>query len=150
MAKQRFHSQGCPIRAGFARVGISSLTLVLVHFLVTQYAYAGGPKYIAGVSYFDPGTMGTPLTWSQGQITYYTDQGNLSPILPGTSADAFVADAFSQWTSVSTAAVSSTRAGQLAEDVSGANVYVNPDGTVTLPADILPSAANTPVGIVGG
>lgn len=148
MTKQVLHSQGCPIRTGFARAGICSLTLVLALLLVTRYAHAGGPKYIAGVSYFDHETIGTPLTWSLGQITYYTDQGNLSPILPGTSADAFVADAFSQWTSISTVAVSATRAGQLAEDVSGANVYVNPDRTVTLPPDIMPTATSTPVGIV--
>lgn len=111
-------------------------------------AIAGGPKYVAGVSYFNPGTAGTPLTWAQGQVNYYTDQGDLSPILPGPNADAFVADAFSQWTTISTAAVAATRAGQLAEDVNGSNVYVNPDGTITMPADIMPSATDRPVGIV--
>lgn len=110
--------------------------------------YAGGPKYVAGVSYFNSGTAGTPLTWEQGQVNYYTDQGDLSPILPGPSADAFVADAFSQWTTISTAAVAATRAGQLAEDVNGSNVYVNPDGTITMPADIEPSATDKPVGVV--
>jgi hypothetical protein len=111
-------------------------------------AEAGGPKYIAGVSYFNPGLAGTPLTWSQGAITYYTDQGDLSPILPGPNADAFVASAFSQWTSIPIAAVVATHGGQLAENVSGANVYVNPDGTITMPADIEPSAIGTPVGVV--
>ena len=111
-------------------------------------AFAGGPKYVAGVSYFNPGTAGTPLTWAQGQVNYYTDQGDLSPILPGPSADALVADAFSQWTTISTAAVAATRAGQLAEDVNSSNVYVNADGTITLPVDILPSATSKPVGIV--
>jgi len=109
---------------------------------------AGSPKYVAGASYFDPGTMGTPLTWSQGIVSYYTDQGDLSSALPNASANAFVADAFSQWTSISTAAISAIAAGQLAEDVNGSNVYQNPDGTVTMPADILPSATGTPIGIV--
>ena len=63
---------------------------------VVPKAIAGGPKYVAGVNYFNPGTAGTPLTWAQGQVNYYTDQGDLSPILPGPNADAFVADAFSQ------------------------------------------------------
>ncbi len=90
--------------------------LVLV-ILTPRMAAAGGPKYIAGVSYFDSGTIGTPLTWAQGAIAYYTDQGDLSPILPGASADVLVADAISQWTSISTAAVTATNAGQLAEDV---------------------------------
>ena len=127
---------------------IRLLLAIATVVLLARSLHAGGPKYVAGVSYFDPGTVGTPLTWNQGAITYYTDQGNLSPILTGPSADAFVADAFSQWTSISTAAVAATRAGQLAEDVSGANVFVNPDGTISMPADILPTATGTPVGIV--
>ena len=76
--------------------------------------HAGGPRTIAGTSYFDPAVKGTPLTWSQGAISYYTDRGDLSPVLPSATADAFVADAFSRWTSISTAAVSAARAGQLA------------------------------------
>lgn len=124
------------------------LLIVLGLAIVPPQLHGGGPKYVAGVSYFDPGTAGTPLTWSQGQVTYYTDQGDLSAILPGPAADALVADAFNQWISIPTAAISASRAGQLAEDVSGANVYVNPDGTVTMPADVLPTATDTPVGIV--
>ena len=116
--------------------------------IVLPTARAGGPKYIAGVSYFNSGLAGTPLTWSQGAITYYTDQGDLSPILPGPTADAFVASALSQWTSIPIADVVATRGGQLAENVSGANVYVNPDGTITMPADIEPSATGTPLGVV--
>lgn len=127
---------------------LSFVLLLAVLETTALPAFAGGPKYVAGVSYFNSGTAGTPLTWTQGQINYYTDQGNLSPILPGTSADSFVAAAFSQWTSISTAAVAATRAGQLAEDVNGSNVYVNPDGTITMPADIEPSAVGTPVGVV--
>jgi hypothetical protein len=139
-----FDPSRCPCRA---RTRIVAVVIILV-CLILQSAFAGGPKYVAGVSYFNPGTVGTPLTWAQGTINYYTDQGNLSPILPGPSADAFVADAFSQWTSIPTAAVAAVHAGQLAEDVSGANVYRNPDGTITMSADIMPSATGTPVGIV--
>ncbi len=108
---------------------------------------AGGPRTIAGTSYFDPAVKGTPLTWSQGAVSYYTDRGNLSPVLPSATADAFVADAFSRWTSISTAAVSAVRAGQLAEDVSGANVSAA-GGIITLPVDIRPSANDFPVAIV--
>src|SRR5581483_8985181 len=106
-------------------------------------ATAGGPQLVAGASYFDPAVKGTPLIWAQGSVRYYTDQGNLSGLLPGPSADAFVANAFSLWTSIPTAAVSAVRAGQLAEDVSGAN-FTPPN----LPADILSGAVNTPVAIV--
>lgn len=92
---------------------------ILFLIALVEIARAGGPQYVAGVSYFDNGLAGKPVTWANGAITYYTDLGNLSPLLAGRNADAFVADAFSRWTSISTAAVSAARGGQLAEDVSG-------------------------------
>ena len=126
------------------------LSFALVVGLITlpSLAHAGGPKYVAGVSYFDSGTVGQPLAWAQGAVSYYTDQGNLSPILPGPTADTLVADAFSQWTSIPTAAIVATHSGQLAEDVNGSNVFVNADGSISMPVDIMPTAITTPVGIV--
>jgi hypothetical protein len=88
------------------------------------------------------------LTWAGGQISYYTDQGDLSPILPNASANTFVANAFAQWTSVPTAAVAAIASGGLAEDVNGSNVIRNADGSLTMPSDIQPTATGTPVGIV--
>jgi hypothetical protein len=126
---------------------VLALTFVTVGFFPPA-AFAGGPKYVAGTTYFNSGTAATPLTWSEGLINYYTDRGNLSPILPDASADALVADAWNQWTTIPTAAVSAIRGGQLAEDVSGANVSVNPDRSINIPADIQPGAVTTPVGIV--
>jgi len=123
---------------------LAACTVILLQL---EKAFAGGPGYVAGVSYFDSSTLGTPLTWAQGTITYYTDQGDLSPVLPGPSADTFVADAFTQWTSISTAAIATVRGGQLGEDVNGANIAGN-NGVITGPADITPAAVNTPVGIV--
>jgi hypothetical protein len=152
--KSRFHGANSPHRSKHARKVaprefINPATAVLALLLTfLQLAQAGGPRYIAGISYFNQGTAGTPLTWAQGAVNYYTDQGSLSPTVSGPQGDALVADAFSQWTSIATAAVTATRAGQLAEDVSGANVYRNPDGTLTMPADIMPTAIGTPVGIV--
>ena len=119
------------------------LAVAMIFFFVVTSA-AGGPKFVAGTTYFDPSTTGQPLIWPQGQITYYTDQGDLSPILPNASANSFVASAFSAWTSVSTAAVAANRGGQLAEDVNGTNVIVNSDGTISMPADIQPTATGTP------
>lgn len=124
------------------------LLLLSLALVLSQKAHAAGPKYVAGVSFFDPGLKGVPLTWDQGAVNYYTDQGNLSPILPQDSANAFVADAFSRWTAVSTAAVSATRAGQLDEDVSGQNVIRNPDNTITMPSDIMPTAVDKPVAVL--
>src|SRR5579864_63721 len=122
-----------------------SAAMVLLSVAICR---AGGPKRVAGKTYFDPTTTGQPLVWPQGLITYYTDQGDLSAYLSNASANALVADAFSQWTSVPTAAVAATSGGQLAEDVNGTNVYRNADGTISLPADIQPTATGTPVGIV--
>ena len=68
--------------------------ITIVLFFVSS-SRAGGPDYVAGANYFQTNAMGQPLTWSQGQIDYYTDQGDLSPILPNAAANALVADAFS-------------------------------------------------------
>jgi hypothetical protein len=125
---------------------------VLVAFafviLLADVAFAGGPEYVAGSSYFTSGTMGQPVVWSQGQIVYYTDQGDLSPILPNALANAFVGTAFNQWTSVPSAAVFVDIGGQLAEDVNGSNIAVDSSGTVTGPSDITSSATQKPLAIV--
>src|SRR5947208_9551808 len=151
-----FHSLDTSIRqrrrpARLIRFSWLFFYIFLAIFLIVlrpQTVSAGGPHYVAGVSYFDAGTKGIPLIWAQGAVSYYTDQGDLSPLLLHAGADAFVADAFSRWTSITTAAVASTLAGQLAEDVNGTNVIANGDGTFTMPADILPAAVNKPVAIV--
>ena len=130
------------------RVALAAVFIVIFTFLFTGAARAGGPEYVAGSSYFNSATMGQPIIWSQGQVNYYTDQGDLSPILPNASANALVANSFSQWTSVSIAALTANAAGELAEDVNGSNIEVNLSGVVTAPADITPDATGTPVGIV--
>lgn len=116
--------------------------------LTTVVCHAGGPKHVAGTSYFDPTVTGQALVWPQGNISYFTDQGDLSPILPNASANNFVATAFSQWTGFPTAALAAARGGQLAEDISGSNVILNADGTIAMPLDVQPSATGTPIGIV--
>lgn len=130
------------------RIALYVIVLAALLLLaLVELARAGGPEYVAGISYFNPGLAGQPVTWANGAINYYTDQGSLSSILAGTDADAFVADAFSRWTSIPTAAISVTRAGQLAEDVNGTNVALT-SGGITMPADIQPSATSKPIGIV--
>src|ERR1700737_2168938 len=119
---------------------LSTLAIVLQ---LASVARAGGPAYVAGASYFDPSTMGSPVTWAQGTISYYTDHGDLSAVLPGASADTFVANAFGMWTSIPTAAVSVTHSGQLAEDVLGSNLTIV-NGGITAPSDIAPTATTTP------
>ena len=117
-------------------------------FLFTQLAHGGGPKYVTGISYFDPSVKGNPVIWTQSPIEYSTDQGSLNPFIPQVDANAFVSDAFTQWTDVMTAAVAFNRAGSLDEDVSGSNVYANPDGTITMPVDIQPTATDKPLAFV--
>jgi hypothetical protein len=124
---------------------LAALAMVVA---VSSSAWAGGPAYVAGSSYFNSSLMGEPITWQLGQVNYYTDQGDLSPILPNAAANALVANSFSQWTSVSIAALNANAAGQLAEDVNGGNIQVDSSGIVTAPADITPEATGTPVGIV--
>ncbi len=109
-------------------------------------AGAGGPLNVAGVTFFQSGLAGTPITWAGGQVSYYTDQGDLSPILTQPDADALVADAFLRWTTISTAALSATRAGSLDEDVNATNV-TRAGGVITIPADIRPESSK-PLAIV--
>ena len=130
------------------RAFILVITVAAIILLVPQSIHAGGPEYVAGSTYFLTSDMGQPVAWPQGLVNYYTDQGDLSPILPNAAANAFVAGAFLQWTSVPIASVTATAAGQLAEDVNGSNIAVDSNGTVTAPADITPEATQTPVGIV--
>jgi len=107
---------------------------------------AGGPAFVAGSGYA-PGVEGQSLVWANASVQYFTDQGNLSPILTGTQADAFVAGAFNAWIG-SSAGLSASQGGHLAEDVNGSNIATDGFGTITAPADIVSSATSTPLGIV--
>jgi hypothetical protein len=124
------------------------LFFVLLVFGTGRLTVGGNPKYVAGASYFDPVVKGTPLTWTQGQLSHFTDQGDLSALLPHTTANTFVADSFARWTSIPTAAVSARLAGQLAEDVNGTNVSSDGVSVITMPADIQPTATDKPLAIV--
>ncbi len=108
---------------------------------------AGGPAFVAGSGY-NAGVEGQSLTWAGGSVQYFTDQGDLSPILPSAQADAFVAAAFSTWTSVPGLALTASQGGHLGEDVNGANIATDATGAITAPADITSTATNTPVAIV--
>ncbi len=107
---------------------------------------AGDPAFVAGSGYA-PGVEGQALVWANASVQYFTDQGDLSPILSGAQADAFVASAFSAWTGNS-ATLTSSQGGHLAEDVNGSNIATDGFGTITAPADITSSATGTPLGIV--
>src|ERR1700750_2413053 len=73
------------------------LRLALAGGLVLGFAmtvHGGGPKCVAGSSYFNPTTTGQAPKGPLGQIRYYTDQGDVSPILPNASANNLVAGAW--------------------------------------------------------
>lgn len=115
--------------------------------LVGHAAHAGGPRWIAGSSYFNSSAEGQAVVWSNGQVSYYTDLGALSANVSQAQANTMVATAAAVWSSVSTAAVAIQRGGSLSEDVNGTNVTTGANG-VTMPADILPTATSKPVAVV--
>jgi len=125
--------------------GLVLLALALLFAL--PLAHAGGPRWVAGSSYFNASAKGQPLVWANGQVTYFTDLGNLSAKVSQTQANAMVATAAAVWSNVSTAAVSIQRGGSLAEDVNGSNIVVGATG-VTAPADIESTATGTPVAVI--
>ncbi len=123
------------------------LTILLFGVLASPFGYAGGPRWVAGTSYFDPATTGRPIIWKNGVLNYYTDLGNLSPTVTQTQANAMVAQAAAMWSGIPTAALQINAAGSLAEDVNGTNFYNGPDGPV-IPVDVQSTATDRPLGII--
>jgi hypothetical protein len=130
-----------------AKVFLKPVLAVVLLLCLPFPARAGGPAYVAGSGY-DSGVKGHPIVWAGNNVEYFTDQGALSPILTNAQADAFVANAFSPWTSVLDSAFTASQAGHLAEDVNATNVIGYPNGTYSIPPDIQPTALTTPLGIV--
>ncbi len=52
---------GCVRSRCLRRVAICSAA-AFAYF--PQLAFAGGPKFVAGTSYFDPGVVGQPVHWA--------------------------------------------------------------------------------------
>jgi len=141
-------------KLGFSNHLLSLLTVGFLVLVSNQSAFAGGPKYVAGVSYFNPGVKGQPVIWLAGQVTYSVDRGSLGS-LSNSQAVAMVDASAAIWSAVPTAAVNLTDGGSLAEDVNGSNVIAgigsgNPGASPTFaqPSDFAPSATTTPVGVV--
>ena len=109
---------------------------------------AGGPKYIAGATYFNAAVLGVPLRWAGGQVNYYVDQGPLSSTVTNVQATAMVDAAAALWSAVPTAGVTLTDMGPLNEDVNGADIQVNSSGQILAPADITPAATNYPIAVI--
>jgi hypothetical protein len=137
-----------------------STVVIATILLLAPTAYAGGPKYVAGVSYFNPSVLGQPVHWAGGQLDYYVDQGPLNGSVTNQQATAMVDAAAALWSAVSTSGVTLTDKGALNEDVSGSNIVVSgtnftvtneqigQTGVITQPADVTPSATSYPLGII--
>ena len=126
---------------------LPTLSLFLL-LLAPSTALAGGPKYVAGASFFNPAVLGVPVHWASGQVNYYVDQGPLSSSVSNQQATAMVDAAAALWSAVPTAGVTLADMGPLNEDVNGANIQVNSSGQITAPADVTPSATNYPLAVI--
>lgn len=125
--------------------------LTLGSLFTPQMALAGGPKYVAGSSFFNPGVKGQPVRWASGRITYFVDKGSLGS-LSNTQAVAMTEAAAAIWSAVPTAAVTLTDGGTLDEDVNGGDVLAGGGAgnsiTFAQPSDVAPSATAMPVAVV--
>jgi hypothetical protein len=119
----------------------------LVLLLAPAFALAGGPKYVAGSSFFNPAVLGQPIHWPAGQLNYYVDQGPLNASVTNQQATAMVDAAAALWSAVPTAAVNLTDMGPLNEDVNGANIAAV-NGQITAPADVTSLATTYPLGVI--
>src|SRR5208283_5382700 len=103
-------------RCAFRRVTIALPRLALF-LLAPAFALAGGPKYVAGTSFFNPAVLGVPIHWAGGQVNYFVDQGPLNSSVTNQQATAMVDAAAALWYAVPTAAVNLIDMGPLNEDV---------------------------------
>jgi hypothetical protein len=120
---------------------------VLIALAWPSLMLAGGPRLVAGSSYFDPSAMGKPIRWASGQINYYVDQGPLSGTVAHTQAVAMVDAAAALWSAVPTAAVALVDKGSLMEDVSGFNGVAG-NGNLLQPADVASAAISWPIAVI--
>jgi hypothetical protein len=116
--------------------------------LLPRLCFGGGPKFIAGSTYYNSAVMGTPLHWTGGRLNYYVDQGDLSSTVNHSAAVAMVDAAAALWNGVATAAVVLTDKGTLSENVAGNELVVNALGQITAPDDVAPSATDHPLAIL--
>ena len=131
-----------------SRVAIRGGYVVGLLTLACVPAVAGGPKYVAGATFFNPAVLGQPIHWSGGQVKYFVDQGPLNSSVTNQQATAMVDAAAALWSAVPTAGVTLTDMGPLNEDVNGSNIAVNDSDQIATPADITRSATNYPLAVI--
>ena len=130
----------------------SSVNLAMLILLAPPALHAGGPKWVAGTSYFDPAVLGQPVRWAGGIVNYSVDQGPLNSQINNQQATAMVDSAAALWSSVPTAGILLRNSGSLTEDVNSANViagsaaFGNP--TLAAPTDVAPTATSVPLALI--
>lgn len=132
-----------------------ALRLVVSGFVVSGFvilfasavAVAGGPRFVAGTTYFNPAVIGHPVHWADGVVNYYVDQGPLNSQIGNAQATAMVDSAAALWSAVPTAGVKLTNSGSLNEDVNAANVAAG-NRVFAQPTDVTPGAQAYPLAIV--
>ena len=134
--------------SAFRRIPAALSVALLLMALAPAMAFAGGPKYVAGVSFFNPSVLGQPLHWSGGRVSYYVDQGPLNRTVTNQQATAMVDAAAALWSAIPTAGVTLVDQGPLHEDVNGSNIEVNASGQITAPADVTPGAIGYPLAVI--
>ena len=132
-------------RSGAGTIG--GVVGILLMMAAAVPAVAGGPKFVAGTTYFNPAVAGQPVVWAGGRVSYRVDQGPLSALVGNQQARAMVDAAAGAWNGVGTAAVQLTDAGALAEDVNGADVLAQ-NGVFLAPADVTPYATGAQIAVV--
>lgn len=110
-------------------------------------AWAGGPKYVAGASYFNAGVLGEPVHWPSGLVSYYVDPGPLNGLINNQQATAMVDAAAALWDAVPTAGVTLVDMGALNEDVNGSNITAA-NQVITAPSDVTSTATSYPLGVI--
>ncbi len=121
--------------------------LLLLGLSLSMPLWAGGPRRVAGIGFFDPAVVGQPVHWPGGQVRYFVDQGPLNGSVSNLQATAMVDAAAALWSAVPTAGVDLVDSGALNEDVSGSDVVAGNEAFVQ-PADVAPSATSYPVGVI--
>ena len=134
--------------SAFRRIPAALSVALLLMALAPAMAFAGGPKYVAGVSFFNPSVLGQPLHWSGGRVSYYVDQGPLNRTVTNQQATAMGDAAAALWSAIPTAGVTLVDQGPLHEDVNGSNIEVNASGQITAPADVTPGAIGYPLAVI--
>ena len=142
-----------------AFIGLVLTRLALAGLLLSPaVVLAGGPKHVAGVSFFNPSVLGQPIHWSGGKVNYYVDQGPLNSGITNQQAAAMVDAAAALWTAIPprrhTHQQRRAQRGhkRLQHRARGTNFRsinkITQVGQIAAPADVTPSATDYPLGVI--